>query len=214
MPNWAPDFFSETWFQVVVALLVAVVVAGIEKLRKKTSWATVSIYFLVSLTCMTVLMDRYWQPSTKVRVRSWLDNTGFKITTKQEPAASFYFVAEDPAAINANVYQSKESSFLFFQVNIVLSNEEQGMIRALTPEQHALFIVRLRMHLLQFGVSYEGLTGALDRVVLQEVVSPDIAEVEFVRDLAFIRLAATLFRNATAMELMSFGVMKVPDGAR
>lgn len=211
MPNWAPDFLSEAAFQVILTLAVAVVIAALEKLRKKSTWALTAIYFLVSLTCMTFLMDRFWKPSDRVQIRSWLDNSGFKITTKTNEQAEFYFVAEDTGGINANVYKQVGKPYIVFDVKMVSSDEERGLIKALSAQQRALMFTSLRASLIQFGVSYSGADGDLAQVGLQHIVSAGVAEVEFMRHLLFIRSAATLYRNLLASELTKAGAIKLPE---
>src|SRR5581483_6086330 len=132
MPSWMPDFLQETRFQLWVGLLVTALFGGWDWLRGTETGPHIVAFSLIVLVCLLWLMDRFWQPSDRIKVRNWLDENGFSVGTERNPDATFFFVARDSKPLNILVYQLKHQRALTFQIQIKIDDADKKRLAQLS----------------------------------------------------------------------------------
>src|SRR6516162_10475373 len=103
-------FFREGLFQLVVGVGVASIIAFFAIVNKNWTWPNAFVRGVLLLCGLLYLMEKLGiGPSTKSRVRDWLDSLGFNIQTVQD-ANEFHCRMTAAVGITTEILQAKLDS--------------------------------------------------------------------------------------------------------
>lgn len=157
-------------------------------------------------------MDRFGiGPSTKSRVRNWLDGTGFGIQTIQDEK-EFHFAVTDNVGLRTNIWQIRAGQ----PITIVMSSlkpttDQLAYFQSLDPSRQLDFWKPIRLELLKFRIGYTDLKLDGDGVAFSDqiMVSTTLTGVEFLNRVMFVRSAGRLY-----LELLAQGPPTIPTQSK
>ena len=117
-----PEFFRSVVFELTVLGTLAAMLTLWGYLTKTWPLSTALLYGLVVFTCLVFLRDRFWQPSDQVRVRQWLETSGFSLQnlSNVDQQSNFRFVLTDSEGVIVNIYQPRNARLVYMEVQLTL----------------------------------------------------------------------------------------------
>src|SRR5439155_10776724 len=128
---------------------------------------------LVAVTCLFFIFDRFLRPSSKVKIRRWLEGTGFSIQTRTEPGFEFFYVLTDDQGVRANVYEIKGSKFVTLEVKMVVDADLAARYARLTPDQQQKLQRRISSDLLKSGIGFGDLAEFKAVRIIDQIIVTD-----------------------------------------
>ncbi len=188
MSNWFPEILQGTIVQIIVSLIIAMALAFWGRLKDAWPWPTAVFYALVTVTCLIFLFRIFWQPSNKVRIRKWVETTGFSVQTRDESSCEFFYVVTDEQGVRLNVYQPKKQKYIILEVRLVPSEEIIKKFEGLSPAQRDEFVVGAGLELLRYGIGFSDLKELKSvRLIDQVSITSKTSEFDFVSRMFFVR---------------------------
>jgi len=156
-------------------------------------------------------------PSTKSRVRDWLDSLGFNIQTVQD-ANEFHFRMTDAVGITTEILQAKlDSPVLIASPFHKATPEQVAAYNSLTAQRRGEFWRMVRLELVKYGVQFSNLVLEDEGVTFSDNVMLDSAfsGPEFLQHVLFVRSAARLYRELLKelYDASESSVATVPSGS-
>ncbi len=184
-------------------MTIVATVAAWALVNKYWTWPNALVGSVLLLSGTLYLMDRLGVgPSTRSRVRNWLDGSGFGIQTIQDEK-EFHFAMIDNVGLRTNIWQIRAGQ----PITIVMSNltatpEQLAYFQALDHNRQFEFWKRIRLELLRFRIAYTHLKLDGDGVSLSDqiVASRALTGVEFLSRVMFVRSAGRLYLELLAQE--------------
>lgn len=143
----------------------------------------------------------------QVKVRSWLDVTGYSITTAKT-APSYYFNYEVMAkGYGFNVFSPKgEKKIIGFTTTMRLAKDSLDHLRRLKLGQQDIVLATLKTELIKYKIQYHDLMPPLDKVQLTHVLPYDdtLTERVFYDALFHFEGSMLLFAQVLTRELNLF----------
>src|ERR1700693_639682 len=130
-----PEFLQNTATNLIASFIFAMIIAAWARYKDAVSWSTAIVHGLVAITCLFFILDRFWRPSNKVKIRRWLESTGFSIQTRTDPGFNFFYVLTDEQGVRANVYQPDGSKFVMLEVRMLVEGDLAARYAKLSPGQ-------------------------------------------------------------------------------
>src|SRR6516164_8152126 len=211
-------FFREGLFQLVVGVGVASIIAFVALVSKNWTWPNAFVGGVLLLCGLLYLMEKLGiGPSTKSRVRDWLDSLGFNIQTVQD-ANEFHFRMTDAVGITTEILQAKlDSPVLIASPFHKATPEQVAAYNSLTAQRRGEFWRMVRLELVKYGVQFSNLALEEESVTFSDNVMIDSAfsGPEFLQRVLFVRSAARLYRELLKelYEASESSVATVPSGS-
>jgi hypothetical protein len=191
-------FFREYLFQLVVGVGVTSAVAVYALIGKYWTWPNAIVGSVLLLSGVLYLMDRLGLgPSTKSRVREWLDDSAFSIQTIHD-SNEFHFVMTDNLGLRTAIYQIKAGGpVAIASFNHLATPQQVKGFQALSPIQKTAFWKNVRLELLRYGVSFSDLALEGNGVTFSDnvMIGPGFSEADFLRRVLFVRSGARLYQE-------------------
>jgi len=188
----------EVLFQLVVGVLVAGVIASIAVLTKAWSWPNAAVGAVLLVCGVMYLMDRFgFGPSTKSRVRDWLDSSGFGVQTVED-TFEFHFVMTDPVGLRTDIFQAKtDSPVVIVSAKHVASKSQLDTFKTLSDADQKQFWKNVKLELLRYGVQFSNLNLNEPGTDFSDtfVVSRTSTGTEFLKRVLFVRSGARLYQE-------------------
>ena len=210
-------FFREGLFQLVVGVGVASIIAFFAIVNKNWTWPNAFVGGVLLLCGLLYLMEKLGiGPSTKSRVRDWLDSLGFNIQTVQD-ANEFHFRMTDAVGITTEILQAKlDSPVLIASPFHKATPEQVAAYNSLTAQRRGEFWRMVRLELVKYGVRFSNLVLEGEGVTFSDKVMIDSAfsGPEFLQRVLSVRSAARLYRELLKelYEASESSVATVPSG--
>src|ERR1700730_8573734 len=103
-------YFREGLFQLVVGVGVTAVIATFALINKYWTWPNAVVGGALLLCAILYLMEKLGiGPSTKSRVRDWLDGSGYNVRTVHD-SNEFHFVMTDSIGLVTDILQVSPNS--------------------------------------------------------------------------------------------------------
>ena len=195
-----PEVFRSAVFEIIAVGIAAAVLAMWGYIAQLWPLQSAILYGLVAFTCLVLLRDRFWQASDNIRVKSWLEATGFSVQTRsrEDQNVNFSYVVTDPQGVRVNVYQPRNTHMVVMQVAMIMPPDVMGIFKALTPPARHRFISNVKHELLRIGIGFDN-ADTLEPLLLtnQIVITRDTSEIEFLRGVFDVRNAGKLYAVLT-----------------
>jgi hypothetical protein len=189
-------FFREYLFQLVVGVGVTSAVAAFALVGKYWTWPNAIVGSVLLFSGALYLMDRLGLgPSTKSRVRDWLDHSSYAIQTIQD-VNEFHFVMTDNVGMKTEIIQAKAGSQIVLATGRHTATSEQVQtFTAMSETQRQAFWKTVRLELLRYGASFTDLKLEAEGVAFSDnvAIGPSLNEADFLRRILFVRTAARLY---------------------
>jgi hypothetical protein len=191
-------FFKEYFFKIAVTVGVTSTVTVFALINKYWTWPDAVVAAVLLLSGLLYLTDRLdIGPSTRSRLRDWLDSSGYNIQTVQD-ANEFHFRMTDKVGITTDIIQNKADGPILVASGKHLATPQQlAAFNAMTYSAKAAFWRHVRLELLRYGVAFTDLkldgegVAFSDNVVLTRTFSAP----ELWRRLCFVRAGARLYQE-------------------
>jgi hypothetical protein len=133
---------------------VASIIAFFALVNENWTWPNAFVGGVLLLCGLLYLMEKFGiGPSTKSRVRDWLDNSGFNIQTVQD-TNEFHFRVTDVAGVTIEILQTKlDSPVLIASPFHKATPEQVAAYSTLTAQRRGDFWRMVRLELVKYGVS-------------------------------------------------------------
>jgi hypothetical protein len=194
----AARYFREWLFQLVVGLGVAGTIAAAALINKYWTWPTAVVGAVLLLCELLYLMERLGiGPSTRSRVRDWLDSSSYSIQAVQD-TNQFHFVMTDNVGIRTNIFQVKaDSPVTIISPGHKASPEQLAAFNSLDQSHQRAFWRNVRLELLRYGVQFSNLTLDGEGVAFSDnvLVSRSLTGTEFLKRILFVRSGARLYQE-------------------
>lgn len=189
-----PEFLQNTATNLIASFVFAMIIAAWARYKDAVSWSTAIVYGLVAVTCLFFILDRFWRPSGKVKIRKWLESTGFSIQTRTDPGFAFFYVLTDEQGVRANVYQIERNKFVVLEVKMIVDEDLAARYAKLSSDQKENLRQRIGSDLLRSGIGFADLTEfKAVRIIDQIIVTDQTSEFDFITRLFAVRNAGKLF---------------------
>jgi hypothetical protein len=148
-------FFRESLFQIVVGLAVTGTITVFALINKYWNWPNAVVGGVLLLCGMFYLMEKLGiGPSTKTRVRDWLDSSSFGVQTIQD-TNEFHFILTDNIGMKASILQVKASApIMIISPGHAGTPEQVTAFKSLTKPQQDAFWKSVRLELLKYGIQF------------------------------------------------------------
>jgi hypothetical protein len=191
-------FVREGQFQLAVGVGVASLVAFFALVSKYWTWPNAIVSSVLLLCGLSYLMEKVGiGPTTKSRIRDWLDGSGFNIQTVQD-ANEFHFRMTDSAGITTEILQTKiESPVLIASPFHKATPQQVSAFNALSASRRVEFWRMVRLELLKYGVQFTNLVLEGEGVTFSDsvMVGPASTSPEFLQRLLIVRSGARLYQE-------------------
>jgi len=191
-------FLREGQFQLVVGVGIASIVAIFALISKYWTWPNAIVSSILLLCGLCYLMEKVGiGPSTKSRIRDWLDSSGFNIQTLQDVNA-FHFRMTDSAGITTEILQTKvDSPVLIASAFHRATPQQVAAFNSLSGSRRVEFWRMVRLELLKYGVQFTNLVLEGDGVTFSDsmMVEPASSGSDFLQRLLIVRSGARLYRE-------------------
>ena len=189
-----PEFLQNTATNLIASFIFAMIITAWARYKDAVSWSTAVVYGLVAVTCLFFILDRFWRPVSKVRIRRWLESTGFSIQIVTNPTFKFFYVLTDDQGVKANVYQGQGSKFVNLEVKMAVEGDLAARYAKLSPDQQQELQQRIGSDLLRSGIGFADLEEfKAVRIIDQIIVTDQTSEFDFITRLFAVRNAGRLF---------------------
>jgi hypothetical protein len=189
-------FVNETIFQVVVGVAVVAVVTVVALIGHYWMWPNAIVGAVLLASGLTYLMDRFGLgPSTRSKVRNWIDRSGFSIKTVQD-TNEFHFTLTDNIGLVTDILQIRSGGpIMMVSAHHKASPAQLTSFHALTPAEQYAFWRNVRLELLRYGTSFSSLTLEGEGVAFSDSVESDrgLTETDFLKRLLFVRSSGRLY---------------------
>ena len=145
----------------IVSLGAAIGVPVWAVLAKYWNPPTAIVYGVLMFCAVTYLWDHFnIGPSLKTRVRQWLDDLGFAVTTHRNPATTFDFEVADKMALKIHVLQwiTEPQQVDVVMFGLVPLPEQLRIFNEWPPERKNWFWSTVRVELFRSEIAFTDLT--------------------------------------------------------
>jgi hypothetical protein len=188
-------FFSELVFQSVVAMTVAVALAIVAVVLRIWTWPNAIVGGVLLACGVFYLTDRLGvlSPSARTRVRDWLDESSYSVQTLNDENI-IHFVIIDNLRLSTHIMQVKHGDpLIIFMPQMVASDDQLAVFKALTEEQKKSVWKAVRLELLRLRIQFTDLDINGVSVTSQIGMSRSLTGVEFMREVMNVRAGGRLY---------------------
>lgn len=160
------------------------------------TWPNAVVGGVLLLCGILYLMDRFGiGPSTKSRVRDWLDNSGYDIRTIHDSNA-FHFVITDNVKLVTDILQvDSDGPITIISAKHKATPERIAAFNTMTKARQDAFWKSVRLELLRYGIPFSDLTLEGDGIAFSDNVMAGrtLTGIEFLKRVLFVRSGARLY---------------------
>jgi hypothetical protein len=194
-------FFHEYTFKLVVAVAVTSTVAFVALINRLWPWPNAVLGGVLLLCGILYLLDRLGiGPSTKSRVRDWLDSSGYSIRTIHD-SNEFHFVMTDNVGLRTSIIQAdSHAPISVVSAGYTATPKQFAAFNGLDRSQQDRFWKNIRLELLRYRIAFSDLTLEGGGVALSDdmMVSRTLTGTEFLQRVLFVRSGARLYQELLA----------------
>lgn len=192
MANQAVDWLHGQATKIISTVVVAVGYIVWSIFKSSLEPPELVAFSLLVFVCLTWLADRFWHLPTQLRVRQWLDGTGFDVKTMPLNGAQFRYVLTDNLQIKTTIVQWKPAGPIeILALGIEPTPTQKAAIRSAPSEAEKTFWRHVKLELLRLGIQYSDLT--LDNpgvtIFTRLPLSHELSDVDFLG--AVLRIRST-----------------------
>lgn len=192
MPK-AVDWVFNRAVQLIAAWVVSVSLGAWQHFVKACTWPEIIVGSLAVFVLVAWSTKEFVHMPLRLRVRQWLDHSGFAVTTI--PGDDFTFALTDNVRLTALITKRKDSNGIDIAIpGLKPSPDQAAVFKTWSSAQKEAFLRNIRMEFLRSGVQFTDL-DLESGITLSErlVVNNHTTEVEFLRRLMFVRSSARLY---------------------
>ncbi len=191
-------FFHEYLFKLVVAVAVTSTVAIFALINRLWTWPNAVVGGILLLCGIIYLMDRLGVgPSSKSRVRDWLDGSGYSIRTIHD-SNEFHFVMTDNVGLTTSILQAgSHAPISIISAKHLPTPKQLAAFNSLDKLQQDRFWKNIRLELLRYRIAFSNLTLEGEGVALSDdvMVGRTFTGTEFLQRVLFVRSGARLYQE-------------------
>lgn len=174
---------------------MATTIAVVAVLTKLWTWPNAVVGGLLMLCSLLYLMDKIGLgPTPRMRIRNWLDDSGFGIQTVNDENA-IHFVLVDNVGLYTHIMQVKHGDPINIGMPKLKPDGKQiAAFNALNDEEQQAIWKPIRLELLRNRIQYSDL-NVTDGVLIsfQIGMARTLTGVEFLREVTHVRTAGRLY---------------------